>query len=242
MVAAGGRAEVSARASLCDGLPAGEGGSGGVRCGSQRILDGEVQVGGAGPEDTRGDGRGEGQFLDDGGNGSVRAVLGSARGPDGGREDPRQAGEPGDPRCLEIWNLVFIQFNAEPGGKFKPLPERHVDTGMGLERVAGILATTDGFQDFRKDPSNYASDLFSPIFAKIQQISGVSYGAKVPRSREEVKPEEMNDCIFRVLADHVRTLSFSIADGIVPGNEGRNYVLRRILMSVCSTPVWVLIT
>ena len=135
----------------------------------------------------------------------------------------------GDPRCLEIWNLVFIQFNAEPGGKFKPLPERHVDTGMGLERVAGILATTDGFQDFRKDPSNYASDLFSPIFAKIQQISGVSYGAKVPRSREEVKPEEMNDCIFRVLADHVRTLSFSIADGIVPGNEGRNYVLRRIL-------------
>jgi len=135
----------------------------------------------------------------------------------------------GDPRCLEIWNLVFIQFNAEPGGKFKPLPERHVDTGMGLERVAGILATTDGFKDFRKDPSNYSSDLFSPIFAKIQSISGVSYGAKVPKSREEVKPEEMNDCIFRVLADHVRTLSFSIADGIVPGNEGRNYVLRRIL-------------
>ena len=135
----------------------------------------------------------------------------------------------GDPRCLEIWNLVFIQFNAEPGGKFKPLPERHVDTGMGLERVAGILATTEGFKDFRKDPSNYSSDLFSPIFAKIQQISGVSYGAKAPKSREGVKPEEMNDCIFRVLADHVRTLSFSIADGIVPGNEGRNYVLRRIL-------------
>jgi len=135
----------------------------------------------------------------------------------------------GDPRCLEIWNLVFIQFNAEPGGKFKPLPERHVDTGMGLERVAGIFATSDGFQDFRKDPSNYASDLFSPIFAKIQSICGVSYGAKVPKRREEVRPEEMSDCIFRVLADHVRTLSFSIADGIVPGNEGRNYVLRRIL-------------
>ncbi|NBR47001.1 MAG: alanine--tRNA ligase, partial [Verrucomicrobia bacterium] len=135
----------------------------------------------------------------------------------------------GDPRCLEIWNLVFIQFNAEPGGKFKPLPERHVDTGMGLERVAGIFATTGGFQDFRKDPSNYSSDLFSPIFEKIQQISGVAYGARVPTSREGVKAEEMNDCIFRVLADHVRTLSFSIADGIVPGNEGRNYVLRRIL-------------
>jgi len=135
----------------------------------------------------------------------------------------------GDPRCLEIWNLVFIQFNAEPGGKFKPLPERHVDTGMGLERVAGILAVSDGFKDFKKDPSNYASDLFAPIFAEIEKMSGKKYGARVPKNREEVNEEEMNDCIFRVLADHVRTLSFSIADGIVPGNEGRNYVLRRIL-------------
>jgi len=135
----------------------------------------------------------------------------------------------GDPRCLEIWNLVFIQFNAEPGGKFKPLPERHVDTGMGLERVSGIFAVSDGFKDFKKDPSNYASDLFAPIFAEIEKMSGKKYGARVPKSREEVSEEEMNDCIFRVLADHVRTLSFSIADGIVPGNEGRNYVLRRIL-------------
>ena len=135
----------------------------------------------------------------------------------------------GDPRCLEIWNLVFIQFNAEPGGKFKPLPERHVDTGMGLERVAGIFAVSDGFKDFKKDPSNYASDLFAPIFSEIEKMSGKKYGARVPKNREEVSEEEMNDCIFRVLADHVRTLSFSIADGIVPGNEGRNYVLRRIL-------------
>ena len=135
----------------------------------------------------------------------------------------------GDPRCLEIWNLVFIQFNAEPGGKFKPLPERHVDTGMGLERVAGIFATTNGFKSFQKDPSNYDSDLFAPIFAEIEKMSGKKYGARVPKSREEVSEEEMNDCIFRVLADHVRTLSFSVADGIVPGNEGRNYVLRRIL-------------
>jgi alanyl-tRNA synthetase len=135
----------------------------------------------------------------------------------------------GDPRCLEIWNLVFIQFNAEPGGKFKPLPERHVDTGMGLERVAGIFAVSDGFEDFKKDPSNYASDLFAPIFSEIEKMSGKKYGARVPKSRDEVSEEEMNDCIFRVLADHVRTLSFSIADGIVPGNEGRNYVLRRIL-------------
>jgi alanyl-tRNA synthetase len=135
----------------------------------------------------------------------------------------------GDPRCLEIWNLVFIQFNAEPGGKFKPLPERHVDTGMGLERVAGIFATTDDFKSFQKDPSNYDSDLFAPIFAEIEKMSGKKYGARVPKNREEVSEEEMNDCIFRVLADHVRTLSFSIADGIVPGNEGRNYVLRRIL-------------
>jgi len=135
----------------------------------------------------------------------------------------------GDPRCLEIWNLVFIQFNAEPGGKFKPLPERHVDTGMGLERVAGIFAVSDGFKDFKKDPSNYASDLFAPIFSEIEKMSGKKYGARVPKNREEVSDEETNDCIFRVLADHVRTLSFSIADGIVPGNEGRNYVLRRIL-------------
>jgi alanyl-tRNA synthetase len=135
----------------------------------------------------------------------------------------------GDPRCLEIWNLVFIQFNAEPGGEFKPLPERHVDTGMGLERVAGIFAVSDGFKDFKKDPSNYASDLFAPIFSEIEKMSGKKYGARVPKNRDEVSEEEMNDCIFRVLADHVRTLSFSIADGIVPGNEGRNYVLRRIL-------------
>ena len=135
----------------------------------------------------------------------------------------------GDPRCLEIWNLVFIQFNAEPGGKFKPLPERHVDTGMGLERVAGIFATTDEFKSFQQDPSNYDSDLFVPIFAEIEKMSGKKYGMRVPKNREEVSEEEMNDCIFRVLADHVRTLSFSIADGIVPGNEGRNYVLRRIL-------------
>lgn len=135
----------------------------------------------------------------------------------------------GDPRCLEIWNLVFIQFNAEPGGKFKPLPERHVDTGMGLERVAGIMATTNGLQNFGPEPSNYDSDLFAPIFAEIQRESGHKYGARVPKKRSDLSGEEMNDCIFRVLADHVRTLSFSIADGIVPGNEGRNYVLRRIL-------------
>ena len=100
---------------------------------------------------------------------------------------------------------------------------------MGLERVAGILAVSDGFKDFKKDPSNYASDLFAPIFSEIEKMSGKKYGARVPKNREEVSEEEMNDCIFRVLADHVRTLSFSIADGIVPGNEGRNYVLRRIL-------------
>jgi alanyl-tRNA synthetase len=100
---------------------------------------------------------------------------------------------------------------------------------MGLERVAGIFAVSDGFKDFKKDPSNYASDLFAPIFSEIEKMSGKKYGARVPKSRDEVSEEEMNDCIFRVLADHVRTLSFSIADGIVPGNEGRNYVLRRIL-------------
>ena len=86
----------------------------------------------------------------------------------------------GDPRCLEIWNLVFIQFNAEPGGKFKPLPERHVDTGMGLERVAGIMATTDGFKNFSREPSNYDSDLFAPIFADYIQPAIASTLGQLP--------------------------------------------------------------
>jgi alanyl-tRNA synthetase len=135
----------------------------------------------------------------------------------------------GSPRCIEIWNHVFIQFNANADGTFSPLAAKHVDTGMGFERVAGIHATTNGFTDFTKDPSNYAADVFAPLFAKVTQLSGRTYAATVPDRREGLTEQEQVDVAFRVLADHARTISCAIADGILPGNEGRNYVIRRIL-------------
>lgn len=133
------------------------------------------------------------------------------------------------PYCLEIWNLVFIQYNAEANGNFSLLKSKHVDTGMGLERVAGILATTKNFKDFNNPPSNYNSDLFQDIFQRLEKMSGKHYQATLPANRDKMTQVEMVDCAFRVIADHIRTLSFSIADGILPGNDGRNYVLRRIL-------------
>ncbi|OIO59661.1 MAG: alanine--tRNA ligase [Verrucomicrobia bacterium CG_4_9_14_3_um_filter_43_20] len=132
-------------------------------------------------------------------------------------------------RCIEIWNLVFIQFNAEPNGAFSKLKARHVDTGMGLERVAGILATTNNFTDYSKEPSNYNSDLFIDLFAHLEEMSDHKYQRTVPTDRDKMSEIEILDCAFRVIADHIRTLTFAIADGIIPGNEGRNYVLRRIL-------------
>jgi alanyl-tRNA synthetase len=235
--------------------------------------------------------------------------------------------------CIEIWNLVFIQFNANPDGTFSPLPAKHVDTGMGFERVTGILQNTKNFTDFNRVISNYETDIFRPIFDRIEKLSGKSYGSTLPRVgqepvspaaaagaqaldprlltdlatiaaaklargstdlaawREETteelgeavrpyldaawlagqklldeeigrfewsdlgdtvsakadsgvgaasqethpslpllpKEQERIDIAFRVIADHIRTLSFAIADGIQPGNTDRNYVLRRIL-------------
>lgn len=133
------------------------------------------------------------------------------------------------PYCIEIWNLVFIQFNATPDGDFVPLKSKHVDTGMGFERVAGIMATSKGFTDFSSPPSNYNSDLFTSIFDKLETLSGHAYRRTLPEDLENISELEMKDVAFRVLADHIRCLSCSIADGILPGNEGRNYVLRRIL-------------
>jgi alanyl-tRNA synthetase len=124
---------------------------------------------------------------------------------------------------------VFIQFNANADGTFSPLAAKHVDTGMGFERVAGIHATTNGFTDFSKDPSNYAADIFAPLFGKIAHLSGKRYQGTVPKSRTGLSEQENVDIAFRVLADHARCVSCSIADGILPGNEGRNYVIRRIL-------------
>jgi alanyl-tRNA synthetase len=134
-------------------------------------------------------------------------------------------------QCIEIWNLVFIQFNANPDGTFSPLPARHVDTGMGFERVAGIMQNTAGFTRFDQVVSNYESDVFRPLFERLETLSGKRYRSTLPGgvpaggSGEQVAV----DVAFRVIADHIRTLSFAIADGILPGNTDRNYVLRRIL-------------
>ena len=129
--------------------------------------------------------------------------------------------------CIEIWNLVFIQYNANVDGTFSPLAAKHVDTGMGFERVTAIMQTTSGFTDFSKTVSNYDTDVFSPIFAELEKQSGKRYTSTLPGN--EPTEQEKIDVAFRVIGDHIRTLSFSIADGIIPGNTDRNYVLRRIL-------------
>ncbi|MFL6528129.1 MAG: alanine--tRNA ligase [Chthoniobacterales bacterium] len=136
----------------------------------------------------------------------------------------------GDARCMEIWNLVFIQFNANPNGTFTPLPARHVDTGMGFERVTGIIQCTKDLTDFTGTISNYETDVFRPIFDEIEKRSGKRYTATLPKAGSTGESEqEKIDVAFRVIADHIRTLSFAVADGIQPSNEGRGYVLRRIL-------------
>ena len=132
--------------------------------------------------------------------------------------------------CIEIWNLVFIQFNANPDGTFSPLPAKHVDTGMGFERVTGIIQNTRNFTDFTRVISNYETDIFRPLFDKIEKLSGKKYGSTLPAAGTAASTEQQKiDIAFRVVADHIRTLSFAIADGIQPGNTDRNYVLRRIL-------------
>src|SRR5262245_44663231 len=136
----------------------------------------------------------------------------------------------GTAECIEIWNLVFIQFNANPDGTFSPLPARHVDTGMGFERVTGILQNTRNFTDFSRVISNYETDIFRAIFDRIERLSGKRYASTLPAAGSTARTEQAKiDVAFRVIADHIRTLSFAIADGIHPGNTDRNYVLRRIL-------------
>ncbi|HTV61036.1 MAG TPA: alanine--tRNA ligase-related protein, partial [Verrucomicrobiae bacterium] len=137
----------------------------------------------------------------------------------------------GDARCIEIWNLVFIQFNANPDGTFSPLPARHVDTGMGFERVTSIIQGTKGLKDFAHSKiSNYETDVFRPIFDALEKMSGRKYASTLPTDgATTANPQIAIDIAFRVIADHIRTLSFAIADGIQPGNTDRNYVLRRIL-------------
>lgn len=133
------------------------------------------------------------------------------------------------PWCMEIWNNVFIQFNATAAGDYEPLKERHVDTGLGLERVAGIAATTADFTRFGDLPSNYNCDLFTRFFERLRELTGHPYQATLPLNPENLDPVSRRDCGYRVVADHLRCLTCAIADGILPGNEGRNYVIRRIL-------------
>lgn len=114
----------------------------------------------------------------------------------------------GTPECIEIWNLVFIQYNRDEKGKLHELPAKHVDTGMGFERVCAVL---------QGKGSNYDTDVFMPLINKVSEISKIGY------EKEEDKIP------MRVISDHIRTLTFAIADGAVPSNDGRGYVLRRIL-------------
>ncbi|ROL62175.1 alanine--tRNA ligase [Bacteroidetes/Chlorobi group bacterium ChocPot_Mid] len=117
----------------------------------------------------------------------------------------------GVPEVIEIWNLVFIQYNRRADGSLEDLTAKHVDTGMGFERIVAVLQGKN---------SNYDTDVFSPLINEIEKLSNKKY------STELNNPDGI---AMRVIADHVRTLSFSIADGALPGNEGRGYVLRRIL-------------
>ncbi len=127
------------------------------------------------------------------------------------------------PLVIEIWNLVFIQFNRDATGALEPLPAQHVDTGMGLERVTKII---------QGKKSNYASDLFVPILEAIEELSGKTYGAQAADGADRydvMDDDDLVDVAMRVIADHARTLTFGIADGILPGNAGRGAVLRAIL-------------
>ncbi|OQA24307.1 MAG: Alanine--tRNA ligase [Verrucomicrobia bacterium ADurb.Bin345] len=113
----------------------------------------------------------------------------------------------GTPDVIELWNLVFIQYNRRGDGSLEELPNKHVDTGMGFERIVSVL---------QGKPSNYDTDVFVPLLEALQKMSGMEYEGDAAVA-------------MRVVADHVRTLSFAIADGVLPSNEGRGYVLRRLL-------------
>ncbi|RFB17626.1 alanine--tRNA ligase [Bacillus sp. HNG] len=112
-------------------------------------------------------------------------------------------------RYLEIWNLVFSQFNHNPDGTYTPLPKKNIDTGMGLERMCSVIQNV---------PTNFDTDLFMPIIEATESISGEKYGQ-----------ENEKDEAFKVIADHIRTVTFAVGDGALPSNEGRGYVIRRLL-------------
>ena len=113
------------------------------------------------------------------------------------------------PEVIEVWNLVFMEFNRKADGSLEKLPQQHVDTGMGFERLCMVL---QGVQ------SNYDTDLFTPLIREIETRTGTEYGNNIE-----------TDIAMRVIADHLRTVYFAIADGQLPSNTGAGYVIRRIL-------------
>ena len=132
---------------------------------------------------------------------------------------PEYGDDPNDPelypggeneRHLEVWNLVFSQFNHNPDGTYTPLPKKNIDTGMGLERMASVVQNV---------PTNFDTDLFIPIIRATEEIADVKYR----------QGNLEHDTAFKVIADHIRTVTFAIGDGALPSNEGRGYVLRRLL-------------
>ncbi len=131
----------------------------------------------------------------------------------------------GTDKVIEIWNLVFIQFNRNEDQSLTPLPAKHVDTGMGFERICSVL---------QEKNSNYDTDVFTPIFEAIQKVTLADpYGGKL---------EDLKDTAYRVIADHIRTLTFALTDGATIGNDGRDYVLKRILRRASRYGVQVLET
>ncbi|PTH45598.1 alanine--tRNA ligase [Staphylococcus capitis] len=154
----------------------------------------------------------EGNFWDIGeGPSGPNTEIFYDRGDEYGQNDPAEEMYPGgeNERYLEVWNLVFSEFNHNKDNTYTPLPNKNIDTGMGLERMASIS------QNVR---TNYETDLFMPIINEVENVSGKKY----------LEVEEQ-DVAFKVIADHIRTIAFAIADGALPANEGRGYVLRRLL-------------
>ena len=121
-------------------------------------------------------------------------------------------------RYVEIWNLVFMQFDRQPDGEMRPLPKPSIDTGAGLERVTAVMQGVI---------SNYDTDLFVPLIQRAAELTGVSLDQE--KKKEDVEQTHKQAASLRVIADHARASTFLISDGVVPANEGRGYVLRKII-------------
>ena len=166
----------------------------------------------------------EGNFWDIGeGPSGPNSEIFYDRGPEYGNDESDPELYPGgeNERYLEVWNLVFSQFNHNPDGTYTPLPKQNIDTGMGLERMASVVQNV---------PTNFDTDLFMPIIEKIEVFSNRKYKRVGEIDLTEIfGSEEDINTPFKVIADHIRTVAFAIGDGALPSNEGRGYVLRRLL-------------